>query len=175
MLCLHAGCVVPTCHLWGEESQMLPNWRDRGSLASTDLLTNHAFWYYTRLPGKGNAHSNDARPVYSTIRWIQTSRLSIKNLSLVIYLFCGHSPGSNLSGSVFTRVTPPETRASTFAEVHFRCCQLSMELTFMGCTCRRSPSSWSPTSPGFTCPRQRYLRTERSPSTWRPSPSAAPR
>ena len=34
-----------------------------------------------RLPGKGNSNSHDARPVYliiKMIKWIQTSRLSIK-------------------------------------------------------------------------------------------------
>jgi len=35
-----------------------------------------------RLPGKGNSKSHDARPVHlviTMIKWIQTSRLSIKN------------------------------------------------------------------------------------------------
>jgi len=35
-----------------------------------------------RLPGKGNSNSHGARPVYqiiSMIKWIRTSRLSIKN------------------------------------------------------------------------------------------------
>ena len=40
-----------------------------------------------RLPGKGNSNSHGARPVHliiTTIKWIRTSRLSIKNsLSLV--------------------------------------------------------------------------------------------
>jgi len=44
------------------------------------------FWsewaVYTRLPGKGNPNSHGARPVHqiiSMIKWIRTSRLSIKN------------------------------------------------------------------------------------------------
>ena len=35
-----------------------------------------------RLPGKGNSNSHGARPVHqiiSMIKWIRTSRLSIKN------------------------------------------------------------------------------------------------
>jgi len=40
-----------------------------------------------RLPGKGNSNSHGARPVHliiTMIKWIQTSRLSIKNsLSLL--------------------------------------------------------------------------------------------
>ena len=32
-----------------------------------------------RLPGKGNSSSDGARPVHLIIKWIQTSRLSIKN------------------------------------------------------------------------------------------------
>ena len=46
-----------------------------------------------RLPGKGNSNSRGARPVHliiSMIKWIRTSRLSIKNsLSLVVHaLLC---------------------------------------------------------------------------------------
>jgi len=36
----------------------------------------------TRLPGKGNSNSHGARPVHliiTMIKWIRTSRLSIKN------------------------------------------------------------------------------------------------
>ena len=39
-----------------------------------------------RQPGKGNSNSHGARPVHqiiSTIQWIRTSRLSIKNSLLV--------------------------------------------------------------------------------------------
>ena len=32
-----------------------------------------------RLPGNGNSNSHGARPVHSMIKWIRTSRLSIKN------------------------------------------------------------------------------------------------
>ena len=45
-----------------------------------------------RLPGKGNSNSHGARPVHliiSMVKWIQTSRLSIKNsLSLTVAGCC---------------------------------------------------------------------------------------
>ena len=44
-----------------------------------------------RLPGEGNSNSHCARPVYpiiTTIKWIRTSRLSIKNsLSLGLRVY----------------------------------------------------------------------------------------
>ena len=49
------------------------------------------FWKVdVRLPGKGNSNSHGARPVHliiTMIKWIRTSRLSIKTLSLSLYRF----------------------------------------------------------------------------------------
>jgi len=59
-----------------------------------------------RLPGKGNSNSHGARPVYliiTMVKWIRTSRLSIKNsLSLSNRAEskqpCGGAPGAQLPG-----------------------------------------------------------------------------
>ena len=50
--------------------------------ASIPKLSTHTMKVDVRLPGKGNSNSHGARPVYiiiSMIKWIRTSRLSIKN------------------------------------------------------------------------------------------------
>jgi len=48
----------------------------------TELDITHTRKVDVRLPGKGNSNSHGARPVHliiTTIKWIRTSRLSIKN------------------------------------------------------------------------------------------------
>jgi hypothetical protein len=55
-----------------------------------------------RLPGKGNSNSNCARPAHliiTMIKWIRTSRLSIKN-SLPEWLAHGHRSRRGEAGVV---------------------------------------------------------------------------
>ena len=49
-----------------------------------------------RLPGKGNSDSHGARPVHliiTMIKWIRTSRLSIKNSLSLNHFFVAQPPG----------------------------------------------------------------------------------
>ena len=54
-----------------------------------------------RLPGKRNSNSHGARPVHliiTMIKWIQTSRLSIKNSLSGRRVFSGDAIGTSLGG-----------------------------------------------------------------------------
>ena len=77
-----------------------------------------------RLPGKGNSNLNDARPVHliiTMIRWIRTSRLSMKNSlskagrDAVRGVFSApHGPGRAGPGSVTPKVRVVHLGRSTY-------------------------------------------------------------
>ena len=86
------------CHLGRATLHSGPSGAARAS--ETSYSSSHPRKVHVRLPGKGNSNSHGARPVrliITMIKWIRTSRLSIKNSLSLTWMIPGVSRSSHVT------------------------------------------------------------------------------